>query len=353
MHIAGHGPNTSHRKTPGSVRGGLHQASTNVHDAIVSTAVDANVFSGLEAPSFRWNVSPDKQASKWLNPAGDIPDEEISDFEDALTHMDLLDNFLRKVRVKLLSLEWGGEYIGNPCPHVFGYVQDMVVEGIGGQVYFLVDFGAYLGMQMVPVTDCDPWAAKEVSAEETAAIDFVIAFAKPEQFQASDAFGVSLAPEQGQFLHQRDEDEHTMNDWMAANTSMGTNASELRSQGATVTAAGSESDPEWLPVHDYIADGGDNLGACHWGVSSGDSDPDALDTTNVLLAQLGFYTEGPRTQAEEEFAKRYSEANWHAKTWNLLPRTAFCGPPPGPKHDYGQNVPTSTECFLMLWDDKV
>ena len=193
----------------------------------------------------------------------------------------------------------------------------------------------------------------EVLAKEKAPIDFIIAFAKPEQFQASDAFGVSLALEQGRTLYQSNEDQNTMNDWMAASTSIGIHASELRSRGATATAAGSESDSEWLPVSGNGEDGGNDCGTRHWGVSSGDLDLDALDTRNVLFAQLGFYMEGPRTQAEEEFAKRYSEANWHTKTWNLLPWTPFYGPPPGPKKDYGKNVPMPTECFIMLWDNKI
>ena len=145
---------------------------------------------------------------------------------------------------------------------MYGYVQNMVVEGIGGEVCFPIDFSTYLGTQMVSLTNCNPWEADEVSAKEKTAIDFVIASAKPDQFQASDAFGVFLAPKQGRTLHQSNEDQNTMNDWMAANTSIGIHASELCSRGVTTTV-GSESNPEWLPVSDYNEDGRDDRGARH------------------------------------------------------------------------------------------
>jgi hypothetical protein len=69
--------------------------------------------------------------------------------------MDLAGNSLRKVKVNLLSLEWGGgESIPIPSPNVFGFVRDLVVDDMGGGEYLEVDFGAYLGIQKVLVEDC-------------------------------------------------------------------------------------------------------------------------------------------------------------------------------------------------------
>jgi hypothetical protein len=73
----------------------------------------------------------------------------------------------------------------------------------------------------------------------------------------------------------------------------------------------------------------------------------------VLLAELGQYTEGPRREADVEFALRYSEANWHAKTWTLLPREPFCGPTPGPKTEGYGILRKPTDYFLLMWDNRV
>jgi hypothetical protein len=62
----------------------------------------------FEEVSSRWNVPLDVQPAAWLQRDGDIPDEDMSDSYDALTNMDLPGTDLRKVRMKLLCLEWGG-----------------------------------------------------------------------------------------------------------------------------------------------------------------------------------------------------------------------------------------------------
>jgi hypothetical protein len=107
---------------------------------------DDNVF---EEANSRWNVHPDIQPTAWLDPIGDIPDEDMSDSHDALTNMDMLGNGLRKVSMNLLCLEWGGECICNPCPSVYGFVKDIYVDGVDGELCFEVDFGAYMGIQHI------------------------------------------------------------------------------------------------------------------------------------------------------------------------------------------------------------
>jgi hypothetical protein len=347
---------TVHGRTAASIPRGTQQSPVHVEDPAISAVPDANQNlerNEIQVASSRWNVLLEQQAPEWLNLDADIPEEEISDSYDALTHMDLAGNFLRKVKVNLLCLQWGGEFIGNPCPHVYGYVEDMVLDGIGGDVCFLVDFGAYLGTQMVLVNDCDPWETEEVTTKEIAAVDIVIASAKSELFQSADAASVQCTSLPNRTVDQRCGVDIPIALGMDGSTSLHTQSAGLCSTGGSSTCPGSDSDPEWIPVcHNEVNGGFDHAGS-HWGVSSGDSDPDDHDTTHLLLAQLGFYAEGPRTEAEEDFAKRYSDANWHAKTWNLLPRNRFSSPLPGPKKDYGQNVPRPTECFLMLWDDKV
>jgi hypothetical protein len=48
-----------------------------------------------------------------------------------------------------------------------------------------------------------------------------------------------------------------------------------------------------------------------------------------------------------------ADANWHAKSWNLMPRHDFVGPTPGAKHDYGGLLLSPLECCLTLWNDKI
>jgi hypothetical protein len=61
---------------------------------------------------------------------------------------------IRKVLLKLLCLEWGGEYLDNPCQLVTGFVLDIVQKGRDGKCSFLIDFRADLGIQIVPTEDC-------------------------------------------------------------------------------------------------------------------------------------------------------------------------------------------------------
>lgn len=112
-------------------------------------------------------------------------------------------------------------------------------------------------------------------------------------------------------------------------------------------------DPEWRPCIDVEGgSSGCNLDGGN-GYSTGDSNPDPGDTSARLLGQLGVYAFGPRTEEEEKFIDRYADANWHARTWNLLPRHDFSGPTPGPRIDYAGKMPTPLECFLTLWDNKI
>jgi hypothetical protein len=113
-----------------------------------------------------------------------------------------------------------------------------------------------------------------------------------------------------------------------------------------------ESDPNWYPPEDVRDSAGDDT-CTRWGFSTGDSDPDENDTNDILMAEVGEYTFGPRTEEEYEFWRRYAEGNWHAKSWELLPREQFSGSKPGLAHDYGATVPSPIQCFLLLWDDKI
>ena len=61
---------------------------------------------------------------------------------------------LHRVQLPLLSLDWGGEFISNPCQLVYGWVLDMVLNGRDSRVSFEIDFGSHLGVQVVSVDDC-------------------------------------------------------------------------------------------------------------------------------------------------------------------------------------------------------
>jgi hypothetical protein len=133
----------------------LENVEPTFHSSPMRTTLPCAAESG--SPSSRWNLRLEAQPSGWQNLDGDIPDEELSDSYDALTNMDLAGNAIRKVKVLLLCLQWGGECIPNPCPYVYGFVLDMVQEGLSGEPYLEVDFGTHLGVQSVPRHYCEPW----------------------------------------------------------------------------------------------------------------------------------------------------------------------------------------------------
>jgi hypothetical protein len=83
----------------------------------------------------------------WGDAGAAMPDAYASDSSNNLTDRDKEGRIkLRHVRVKLIDLEWGGEYIKNPCQYVYGYVLEMVFEENAANPCFVVDFGNYLGI---------------------------------------------------------------------------------------------------------------------------------------------------------------------------------------------------------------
>lgn len=150
----------------------------------------------------------------WEDPRADIPDTYEENSEDDFTDMDEEGRTIaRHVRVKILSLEWGGEYISNPCQHAFGCVIDMILDGRHGNPSFVVDFGRHLGIQIVPVNDCHPWTADVVTPTERAAVERVLLGAKGEPLGVPEMLGnttgvldnhVTLPPTLGSII--RDED---------------------------------------------------------------------------------------------------------------------------------------------------
>jgi hypothetical protein len=85
-------------------------------------------------------------------------------------------NTLRKVIVKLLCFDWGGEFIDSPCQDAMGFVLDIVPNGRDGKCYFEIDFGADLGIQAVPNEDYQPWCPPRASEEETNMLDMMVKF---------------------------------------------------------------------------------------------------------------------------------------------------------------------------------
>lgn len=109
----------------------------------------------------------------------------------------------------------------------------------------------------------------------------------------------------------------------------------------------SSSDDDWKPeMWDFVSSGdGYSDGEC--------TEPNrAEEAPPTLLGELGLYSDGPREE-DEDFLTKYSEANWHAKTWSLLPRQPFIGPTPGPTEQLGSDPITPADSFLRFWDERI
>ena len=57
---------------------------------------------------------------------------------------------------------------------MFGYVREMVLHGPSAIPCFVVDFGSYLGVQIIPIYHCHPYMPPKVSEAELQAVEAVI-----------------------------------------------------------------------------------------------------------------------------------------------------------------------------------
>ena len=113
-------------------------------------------------------------------------------------------------------------------------------------------------------------------------------------------------------------------------------------------------DPDWLLEVDAMGMGGSTYDGNACSYSSGDFEPEEKQVpAAVLLAEMLEYVYGPKTKEETEFEETYSNTNWHAKSWCLLPLHEFCKPLPGSTKHYSEKLPSPIELFLQLWDAKV
>lgn len=62
---------------------------------------------------------------------------------------------------------------------------------------------------------------------------------------------------------------------------------------------------------------------------------------------------GSDDKGRAAFDIRYHKRNWHAKSWELLPTQPFTRPKAGPKKAFGGVLPSSLQCFLTLWIEKI
>jgi hypothetical protein len=85
-------------------------------------------------------------------------------------------------------------------------------------------------------------------------------------------------------------------------------------------------------------------------MSTGDSECDYDVHPMVVLSELGMYCFGPLNKKESIFAERYSEMFWHTRSWSLIPRQPFSGPPARPKIDIG-GIPSPVQIFTWLWTE--
>jgi hypothetical protein len=70
------------------------------------------------------------------------------------------------------------------------------------------------------------------------------------------------------------------------------------------------------------------------------------------LGHIGVYS----TMLNEEtksWVDKYHEQNWHAESWQLLPRQKFVGPQPGPRACLVGAVKSPVEYFLLYWNDVI
>jgi hypothetical protein len=94
------------------------------------------------------------------------------------------------VKIIDLELEGVGEYIGNPCEYIDGFVLEMVLEGNSRKFCFVADFGDSLGIQLMHINHCHPWIPAKVTEAKAIAIDFLIAHALPMPFIDVDVNGI-------------------------------------------------------------------------------------------------------------------------------------------------------------------
>jgi hypothetical protein len=52
-----------------------------------------------------------------------------------------------------------------------------------------VDFGDDLGVQVVPVKDCESWSLPEVFDEEKCMVEMVVAYIRPQPFSTANILG--------------------------------------------------------------------------------------------------------------------------------------------------------------------
>ena len=183
---------------------------------------------------------------------------------------------LRRVRVRLLDMQWGGGYIENSCHYVFGIVLDMVLEGICGMLCFQVNFGTYLDVQEVPVHLCEAWSPPATSAEELSAVSKVISTSRATPCLFDD------------MVHFKDIDRTSI--LGSADSWASTTTDPLCSEAAL----DEESDLEWKPPPESCwAGAAGSLPLHSQGYSTGELEPDPMDTPAVLLDELGDYTTAP------------------------------------------------------------
>lgn len=249
---------------------------------------------------------------------------------------------LLQVRVRLVDLVWGGEFIEVPFCQAFGYV-----IGHGGLVdnkepFYEVDFRDHLGVQRLPVSKCRIVEEGAGSAEEgedvtipevkSAGFDDTATSSTDDNSDGSAEDIVDLAPTEAMppCRNQTAPPQQSSSD-------------QFLSTSSEPHLSDSEGDSDWEPGRRSESEGLSDSGsdACH------------LDIDPVqLLGELGMYGEGPHPKCES-WEDRYQDANWHARSWSLHPRMPFGGPEPGPTVAMGDEERAPIDYFLLLWDERV
>lgn len=132
------------------------------------------------------NINAEQGRPPWMQEDVFLTTSSLHRTEDNMPPIGNEGNTPKKVICKILCLDWSRESVQNPCQHVTGLVIDILPHGRHGKLSFEVDFGDDLGVQVVPVEECETWSPPEVSDEEKCMLEMVVAFIRPQPFSIAD-----------------------------------------------------------------------------------------------------------------------------------------------------------------------
>jgi hypothetical protein len=282
------------------------------------------------------------------------------------------------VWARLDRMQWGGEYLPVPCAFAHGLVigcEDVEEEGDpDAPVVWIVDFAAQFGVQRIQMSDCEviqpPTQRQDHEGHGEAPYVGAAAWAPMGEGAAANLVQYHWSRRRG-----RGRGGGRGGQGAAATEGQGAAIEggrggvlrgargQRRSRGGRGIRGTCVQRPK-LTILDPVSDNnnaeedweptGLNAGSVRDDTSLSDGDSSAIDDEREaasLMLELGEYPHGP--WPDEDFAVKYREENWHAKTWEMHPRQAFCGPDPGPKHGIEDFHMAPVDYFKLLWTETI